>query len=98
MELPFLRFEHGETIAMLRSTVQQFARAEVAPHAAELDATNQFPPVLQLLSFSFTGDFTGSFFVGVTDGDKLRETLLRQRRVNAGMLAPKTANTNYCGM
>jgi isovaleryl-CoA dehydrogenase len=44
MELPFLRFEHGETIAMLRATVQQFARAEVAPHAAELDATNQFPP------------------------------------------------------
>jgi isovaleryl-CoA dehydrogenase len=44
MELPFLRFEHGETIAMLRSTVQDFARAEVAPRAAEIDAANQFPP------------------------------------------------------
>src|SRR5947207_12557436 len=44
MELPFLRFEHGETIAMLRATVQNFARAEVAPRAAEIDAANQFPP------------------------------------------------------
>ena len=43
MNLPFLRFEHGETIAMLRSSVQDFARKEIAPRAAEIDATNQFP-------------------------------------------------------
>ena len=44
MELPFLRFEHGETIAMLRESLRTFARAEIAPRAAEVDATNQFPP------------------------------------------------------
>jgi len=38
-----LRFDHGETIAMLRETVQQFAAKEIAPRAGEIDATNQFP-------------------------------------------------------
>jgi isovaleryl-CoA dehydrogenase len=46
MDLPFLRFEHGETIAMLRASVHDFARKEVAPRAAEIDATNQFPAEL----------------------------------------------------
>jgi len=46
MDLPFLRFEHGETIAMLRATVREFVRKELAPRAAEIDATNQFPPEL----------------------------------------------------
>ena len=41
-----LRFDHGETIAMLRETVQDFAAKEIAPRAAAIDATNQFPPDL----------------------------------------------------
>ncbi|MBI3370435.1 MAG: isovaleryl-CoA dehydrogenase [Betaproteobacteria bacterium] len=43
MELPFLRFSHGETIDMLRQTVRDFAAAEIAPRAAEIDRSNQFP-------------------------------------------------------
>ncbi|MBC7803414.1 MAG: isovaleryl-CoA dehydrogenase [Candidatus Parcubacteria bacterium] len=43
MELPFLRFEHGETIDLLRESVRVFARAEIAPRAAGIDASNQFP-------------------------------------------------------
>jgi isovaleryl-CoA dehydrogenase len=38
-----LRFDHGETIAMLRETLQQFAAREIAPRAATIDETNQFP-------------------------------------------------------
>ncbi len=38
-----LNFAHGETIAMLRDTVRAFAAAEIAPRAAEIDATNTFP-------------------------------------------------------
>ncbi|WP_164157312.1 isovaleryl-CoA dehydrogenase [Sandarakinorhabdus rubra] len=38
-----LQFDHGDTIAMLRDTVRAFAAAEIAPRAAEIDATNQFP-------------------------------------------------------
>src|SRR5947209_15708392 len=40
---PMLDFNLGETIDMLRATVQQFAAAEIAPRAAEIDRTNQFP-------------------------------------------------------
>ena len=46
MEFPFLRFGHGETIEMLRATVRDFAAREIAPRAAEIDASNQFPPDL----------------------------------------------------
>jgi len=46
MEYPFLRFAHGETIDMLRATVREFAVAEIAPRAAAIDASNQFPPDL----------------------------------------------------
>ncbi len=42
-ELPGLRFEHGEEIDALRHTVAQFAAAEIAPRAAEIDRTDQFP-------------------------------------------------------
>ncbi len=41
-----LDFHHGETINMLRATVRQFAAAEIAPRAADIDRTNQFPPDL----------------------------------------------------
>jgi isovaleryl-CoA dehydrogenase len=39
----FLRFDHGETLAMLRDSVRDFAAREIAPRAAQIDATNQFP-------------------------------------------------------
>ncbi len=38
-----LRFDHGETIAMLRDSVAAFAAAEIAPRAATIDADNLFP-------------------------------------------------------
>ena len=40
---PSLTFNHGETIDMLRETVQQFAADEIAPRAAEIDKSNEFP-------------------------------------------------------
>ncbi|MBL8533720.1 MAG: acyl-CoA dehydrogenase family protein, partial [Betaproteobacteria bacterium] len=43
MRYPCLDFALGETVEMLRSTVQQFAAAEIAPRAAEIDRTNEFP-------------------------------------------------------
>ena len=42
----FLRFDHGEAIGMLRDSVRQFATREIAPRAAKIDETNQFPPDL----------------------------------------------------
>lgn len=43
LHLPGLTFDHGEDIAALRDTVQQFAAAEIAPRAAEIDRSDQFP-------------------------------------------------------
>src|SRR5690349_6139032 len=40
---PALNFHHGETIDLLRSSVQRFAAKEIAPRAAEIDRVNQFP-------------------------------------------------------
>jgi isovaleryl-CoA dehydrogenase len=44
--MSFLGFDHGESIAMLRDTVRNFAAKEIAPRAAEIDRSNEFPPDL----------------------------------------------------
>jgi isovaleryl-CoA dehydrogenase len=46
LNFPTLDFHLGETIDMLRSSVQQFAAAEIAPRASDIDHTNVFPPDL----------------------------------------------------
>ena len=43
LHLPGLSFDHGEDIAALRETVQQFASVEIAPRAQEIDRSDQFP-------------------------------------------------------
>jgi isovaleryl-CoA dehydrogenase len=43
LNFPALDFNHGETIDMLRATVQQFAADEIAPRAAAIDHANIFP-------------------------------------------------------
>ncbi|MBC7454593.1 MAG: acyl-CoA dehydrogenase family protein, partial [Massilia sp.] len=43
LHLPGLSFDHGEDIAALREAVQQFASAEIAPRAHEIDRSDQFP-------------------------------------------------------
>ncbi len=44
--MSFLGFDHGEQITMLRDTVRNFAAKEIAPRAAEIDHSNEFPPDL----------------------------------------------------
>jgi isovaleryl-CoA dehydrogenase len=41
--IPSLNFELGDTIDMLRDAVHDFAQAEIAPLAAEIDRSNEFP-------------------------------------------------------
>ncbi len=40
---PTLNFDLGETADLLRDTVKAFARAEIAPRAADIDRENHFP-------------------------------------------------------
>jgi isovaleryl-CoA dehydrogenase len=42
-DFPSLDFELGETIDLLRASVRQFAAAEIAPRAADIDRDNVFP-------------------------------------------------------
>ncbi|MCZ6488811.1 MAG: isovaleryl-CoA dehydrogenase [Gammaproteobacteria bacterium] len=43
IHIPSLNFDLGETIDLLRDAVQDFAQAEIAPLAAEIDRSNEFP-------------------------------------------------------
>jgi isovaleryl-CoA dehydrogenase len=42
-QLPSLNFDLGEHVDMLRDQVMSFAADEIAPRAAEIDASNEFP-------------------------------------------------------
>jgi isovaleryl-CoA dehydrogenase len=66
-ELPGLRFGLGEDIDMMRSAARGFAAAEIAPRAAEIDRSNQFPPdlwkklgALGLLGITVEEDYGGA--------------------------------------
>ena len=65
--LPALDCGLGETIDMLRDTVQQFTANEIAPRAEAIDASNEFPRdlwpklgALGLLGMTVEPEFGGS--------------------------------------
>ena len=43
IHIPSLNFELGESVDLLREAVQSFVQAEIAPLAAEIDRSNEFP-------------------------------------------------------
>jgi isovaleryl-CoA dehydrogenase len=67
MELPGLRFALGDEVELLRSTARDFAAAEIAPRAEEIDRSNQFPAdlwrklgALGLLGVTVPEDYGGT--------------------------------------
>jgi isovaleryl-CoA dehydrogenase len=43
MDIPGLSFDLGEDLDLLRDSLRRFAQAEIAPRAAEIDRSDQFP-------------------------------------------------------
>ncbi len=43
INFPGLNFDHGEDMVALREAVKQFSEVEIAPRAAEIDHSDQFP-------------------------------------------------------
>jgi isovaleryl-CoA dehydrogenase len=67
MSIPSIDLGLSDDIRMLRDTVQAFAQAEIAPRAAEIDRTNEFPADLWkkfgdlgLLGMTVSEEFGGS--------------------------------------
>jgi isovaleryl-CoA dehydrogenase len=67
VHLPSLNFGLGDTIDMLRDSVQDFSNAEIAPLAADIDLKNEFPAPLWrklgdmgLLGITVPDEFGGS--------------------------------------
>ena len=63
---PTLNFDLGETADMLRASVEAFASDEIAPRAAEIDRSNDFPMdlwpkmgELGVLGVTVSPEFTG---------------------------------------
>lgn len=43
MTFPGLNFDLGDSADMIRDSVRRFSEAEIAPRAAEIDRSNEFP-------------------------------------------------------
>src|SRR5512145_422225 len=99
IEFPQLRFELGETVDMLRRTVREFAAEEIAPRAAEIDRTNEFPPDLWrkmgdlgLLGITVEEEYGGSYLGYVAHIVAMEEI----SRASASVGLSYGAHSNLC--
>jgi isovaleryl-CoA dehydrogenase len=96
---PALRFDHGDTIDMLRETVQQFAAAEIAPRAAEIDRANEFPADLwrKMGDLGLLGITVEEEFGGTTMGYLAHVIAMEEvSRASASVGLSYGAHSNLC--
>ena len=98
-DLPGLQFDLGEDIAMLRSAVQAFAASEIAPRAAEIDRSDQFPMDLwpKLGKLGLHGITVGEAYGGTDLGYLAHIVALEEvSRASASVRLSYGAHSNLC--
>jgi isovaleryl-CoA dehydrogenase len=96
---PSLSFHHGETMDLLRATVQKFAAKEIAPRAAEVDRSNQFPSDLwrKMGELGLLGITAGQEFGGTNMGYLAHVIAMEEiSRASAAVGLSYGAHSNLC--
>ncbi|HRO61335.1 MAG TPA: acyl-CoA dehydrogenase family protein, partial [Burkholderiaceae bacterium] len=98
-QLPGLRFDLGETIEMLRDSVQTFAAKEIAPRAADIDRDNAFPADLwkKLGELGLHGMTVGEDYGGANLGYLAHMVAMEEvSRASAAVGLSYGAHSNLC--
>ena len=64
-QYPTLNFDLGETADLLRDSVMSFAADAIAPRAAEIDQSNEFPAELWLQMGACEGTYNNNYNIYV---------------------------------
>jgi isovaleryl-CoA dehydrogenase len=99
MNLPGLNHHLGDEIDALRDAVQQFAHKQIAPHAAEIDRDDRFPPDLwrQLGDMGLLGITVGEAYGGANLGYLAHMVVMEElSRASAAVALSYGAHSNLC--
>ena len=99
MSLPGLNFQLGEDIDALRDVVQQFAAKEIAPRAAEIDSSDEFPMDLwqKMGELGLHGITVPEEYGGSDMGDVAHMVAMEEiSRASASVALSYGAHSNLC--
>jgi len=94
-----MNFGFDDTLNQLRDTVRQFAKAEIAPRAAEIDSSNQFPMDLwrKMGDLGLLGMTVSEEFGGVNMGYLAHVVAIEEiSRASASVGLSYGAHSNLC--
>jgi len=99
IDFPSLRFPFSEEVEMLRGAARDFAAAEIAPRAAEIDSTNLFPADLwrKLGSLGLLGITVEEEYGGTSMGYLAHIVAMQEvSRASASVGLSYGAHSNLC--